>query len=335
MAATKQRLVIAIGGNALQRRGDPLTLENQFKAALEAAPVLRAIAEKHEMVLTHGNGPQVGALALERSTATLDALVAESQGQIGHSLSQALAIHGKTAVPMVTQVLVDLDDPAFSDPTKFVGQVYKAHDSEKLAAEHGWTMKPDGDYFRRVVPSPEPLKIFQIDAIKAMLAAHPACPLPIACGGGGVPMAFGSDGRLEGVEAVIDKDSCGSLLARCLDADGFIILTDGGGIWKNFGKPDACEMALASPEYLLSTKAGVKFPGSMGPKVQAAISFVQKSAKPGAWAAIGDLRDAADIISNRAGTVIRQDVHGGVVWREPERPESASVATSTSIHATL
>ena len=140
--------------------------------------------------------------------------------------------------------------------------------------------------------------------------------LPIACGGGGIPVSrIPSNPRtLTGVEAVIDKDRCGAKLANELDADGYIILTDGGGIWKNFGKPDAQEMKMASPEYLLGTKAGKNFPGSMGPKIQAAIDFVQNG-KKGAWAAIGDLKDVSKIFDNEEGTIVREDVEEGVVWR--------------------
>jgi carbamate kinase len=160
-------------------------------------------------------------------------------------------------------------------------------------------------------------RILQVDAIKTLLEHCPQT-LPIACGGGGIPVQrVPSNPRtLIGVEAVIDKDACGAKLACELEADGFIILTDGGGIWQNFGKPDAREMKRASPEYLLGTKAGKNFPGSMGPKIQAAIDFVTNSKKEGVWAAIGDLKDAAKIFSNEEGTVVREDVEEGVVWRE-------------------
>jgi len=169
-------------------------------------------------------------------------------------------------------------------------------------------------------------RILQVEAIKTLLEQSPSI-LPIACGGGGIPVArIPSNPRtLTGVEAVIDKDRCGAKLANELNADGYIILTDGGGIWQNFGKPDAREMQRASPEYLLGTKAGKNFPGSMGPKIQAAIDFVQGSERPGAWAAIGDLRDAAKIFDNEEGTIVREDVEEGVVWREP-RKEGASSA---------
>jgi len=271
----------------------------------------------------------VGELALERSAATFDVLGAESVGQIGYVLAQAMASVGTNAVPIVTQVVVDPTDPAFRNPTKFVGPVYGPKEAHALAESLGWTVKPDGEYFRRVVPSPPPLEILQIDAIRCLLEHSPHL-LPIACGGGGVPVSRvpSRPETLQGVEAVIDKDNCGSKLAVDLEADGFIILTDGGGIWKNFGKPDAKEMQAATPEYLLGTKAGAKFPGSMGPKIEAAIRFVMESSNPNAWAAIGDLKDANKIASNEEGTLIKKkldDTTESVVWRErPEDPEAAN-----------
>lgn len=323
-AQTKRlRVVVAVGGNALIRRGERLTIDNQLKAARgDAAPMLKELMKNHTVVLTHGNGPQVGELALERSAATFDVLGAESQGQIGYIFSQALESVGVSAAPLLTQVIVDPSDPAFNNPTKFVGPVYGAKEADALHQSLGWSMKPDGEYFRRVVPSPVPIQILQIEAVKLLLAAQtPQGPLPIICGGGGVPVvrmgtAYANipSNALEGMEAVIDKDRCGALLARELDADAFLIMTDGGGIWQNFGKPDGREMKLASVSYLEGTKAGLKFPGSMGPKVVAAIDFVKNSTNPDAFAAIGDLNDAADIFDNRAGTIIKKDVPGDVVW---------------------
>jgi carbamate kinase len=318
----EDRIVVAVGGNALQRRGERLTIENMLKAAAEMAPTIASLAAKHEVVLTHGNGPQVGELALERSAATFDVLGAESMGQIGYVLAQALASVGMKVVPILTQVVVDPQSDAFRDPTKFVGPIYGAKEANALAQSLGWTIKADGEYFRRVVPSPPPLEILQIDAITSLLEHSPDC-LPIACGGGGVPVSRvpSCPSTLQGVEAVIDKDICGAKLAVDIHADGFVILTDGGGIWKNFGKADAQEMAMASPEYLLGTKAGKNFPGSMGPKIEAAISFVENSKSPNAWAAIGDLRDANKIVDNQEGTIIKHDVEHGVVWREKKPTE--------------
>lgn len=258
-AVSNDRIVVAVGGNALQRRGERLTIENQLKAAADMAPMLLELMKEHQVVLTHGNGPQVGELALERSAATFDVLGAESMGQIGYILSQALYSVGITPVPILTQVVVDPQHEAFRDPTKFVGPIYGAKEANALAQSLGWTVKADGEYFRRVVPSPPPLEILQIDAIKALLDhSKSSMVLPIACGGGGIPVSRvpSRPSTLLGVEAVIDKDMCGSKLAMDLEADGFIILTDGGGIWEKFGKPEAREMELATPEYLLGTKAG-------------------------------------------------------------------------------
>lgn len=192
-----------------------------------------------------------------------------------------------------------------------------------MAESLGWIVKADGEYFRRVVPSPPPLEILQVDAVKTILEHAPHL-LPIACGGGGIPVTRvpSRPQTLQGVEAVIDKDACGSKLALDIEADRFIILTDGGGIWKNFGKPDAKEMAAVTPEYLLGTKAGKNFPGSMGPKIEAAINFVQNSKNPDAWAAIGDLKDAEKIVSNEEGTIIRKEVEGSVIWREREEDDT-------------
>jgi len=245
------------------------------KAAAEMAPTLAAIAKDNELVLTHGNGPQVGELALERAAATFDVLGAESMGQIGYVLAQAMQSVGCTAVPILTQVVVDQYSDAFKDPTKFVGPIYGSIEAQALAQSLGWKVKPDGEYFRRVVPSPPPLEILQIDAIKILLQHSPGT-LPIACGGGGIPVARlpSNPTTLMGVEAVIDKDACGAKLAQEIGADGFIILTDGGGIWENYVKPEAREMMEATPEYLRGTKAGQRFPGSMGPKVNALIDFV-------------------------------------------------------------
>jgi carbamate kinase len=319
------RIVVAVGGNAWIRRGERLTIENQLKAARnECAPMIKSLLAHHQTVLTHGNGPQVGELALERSAATFDVLGAETQGQIGYVFSQAMSGSGVIAVPILTQVVVDPDDAAFNNPTKFVGPVYGATEADALSRDLGWTIKADGEHFRRVVPSPPPLEIVQIDAVKMLLDMQtPSGPLPIVCGGGGVPVtrmgrSFANiiPGSMEGLEAVIDKDRCGALLARELNADAFMILTDGGGIWENFGKPGAREMKVVSVSYLRGSKAGVKFPGSMGPKVAAAIDFVEQSTNPNAWAAIGDLKDAAHIVGNNKGTVIRREVEGDVVWYE-------------------
>jgi carbamate kinase len=314
------RLVVAVGGNALQRRGERLTFENQSAAAKVMAPTLKLLAQEHQVVLTHGNGPQVGELALQRTGATLDVLGAESQGQIGYIVNLALASVQMNSCAILSQTRVDPGDPAFLNPTKLVGPVYTEQEAKELSADKSWTIASDGKYFRRTVPSPKPVEVVQLAAVSALLDSALCVPpmklLPIVCGGGGVPVAHNESGVLSGVEAVVDKDHCGSLLAQSLSADGLLILTDGGGIWENFGKPNAREMKMVTPAYLLGTKAGAEFPGSMGPKIQAAINFVLGSG-PGAFAIIGDLRDAADLLGNQQGTTIRCDGVGGegVEWR--------------------
>ncbi|KAK7250127.1 carbamate kinase [Aureococcus anophagefferens] len=294
---TGQRVVVAVGGNALQRRGDRLTIENMLKAAKQMAPAIMAIqAAGNEVVLTHGNGPQVGELALERSCAG-DVLGAESQGQIGYVLCQAFQSLGVDAAAIVTQTLVDAADPAFSARRRSSSAPSRASRrptaSRALAKGLDWTVKQDGEYYRRVVASPKPQAILQLDAVTALLDAK--YPLVIAAGGGGAPVSrvFGD---IVGVEGVVDKDGTASLMARSIGAQGLIILTDGGGIWEKFGKPDGREMRVVTPQYLRARKSGQKFPGSMGPKVAAAIEFVMESPEPGAWAIIGDLNDAAELM---------------------------------------
>ena len=315
---TGQRVVVAVGGNALQRRGDRLTIENMLKAAKQMAPAIMAIqAAGNEVVLTHGNGPQVGELALERSCAGFDVLGAESQGQIGYVLCQAFQSLGVDAAAIVTQTLVDAADPAFSTPSKFVGPVCGFKEAEALAKGLDWTVKQDGEYYRRVVASPKPQAILQLDAVTALLDAK--YPLVIAAGGGGAPVSrvFGD---IVGVEGVVDKDGTASLMARSIGAQGLIILTDGGGIWEKFGKPDGREMRVVTPQYLRARKSGQKFPGSMGPKVAAAIEFVMESPEPGAWAIIGDLNDAAELMGGAKGTLIKQDVPEDVIWYDAAPP---------------
>lgn len=313
------RIVVAVGGNALQRRGEKISYENQLNAAMEAIPSIKSISENHQLILTHGNGPQVGVLASERKNVKFDVLGAESQGQIGYVFSQALGTVGKIAVPIITQVLVDCSDNAFENPTKYVGAVYEKSESDYLEEHNNWKMKKDGEFWRRVVASPSPLQIVQLNAVCTLLESNDCKPpmkmIPIVCGGGGVPIIYDESGAIKGVDAVIDKDNCGALLANEIDADVFIILTDGGGIYENYGKQDQREMAEVTPEYLINTNAGLSFPGSMGPKIQAVINFVQRSARDDVYAIIGDLKDTEAIISFNAGTIIKKNVEGSVKWR--------------------
>lgn len=313
------KIVIAVGGNALQRRGETLSYDNQIKTAMNAARVIKRFAQTHQVILTHGNGPQVGALAMERINAPFDILGAETQGQIGYIFSQALETVGQTAVAIITQVLVDTADIAFNNPTKYIGPVYSWEDAEILITKNKWEMKKDGQYWRRVVPSPQPLQIMQLEAVQILLDSQQCKPpmklIPILCGGGGTPIRYDESGYVKGVEAVIDKDNCGALLANELDADIFVILTDGGGIYEQYGTPNQREMMEVTPEYLLKTNAGVNFPGSMGPKINAVINFVQRSNRDDVCAIIGDLQDAENVLSNMTGTIIKKNIIGGVKWR--------------------
>jgi len=314
-----RRIVVAVGGNALQRRGEKLSYDNQLKALMEAIPSLKKISDNNQLILTHGNGPQIGVLASERNNMKLDILGAESQGHIGYIFSQALGTVGIIAIPIITQVHVDTADGVFENPTKYIGQVYNKTEAEYLEQTNMWIMKKDKEYWRRVVASPPPLQIIQLDAIRVLLESNYCKPpmrmIPIVCGGGGSPIKYDESGAIKGVDAVIDKDNCGALLANEIDADVFIILTDGGGIYENYDKPDQREMAEVTPEYLINTDAGINYPGSMGPKIRAVINFIQRSARDDVYAVIGDLNDTIEILSMNAGTIIKKNVIGGVKWR--------------------
>lgn len=318
-----KRIVIAVGGNALLRRGEIFSYENQVKAAMNAARIIKYFSQTNQVILTHGNGPQIGALALERKTTPFDILGAETQGQIGYIFSQAFETIGQTAVSIITQVLVDKTDIAFNDPTKYIGKIYTKDESDDLIKENNWNMKQDGKYWRRVIPSPQPLQIQQIEAVRILLESQQCKPpmklLPILCGGGGIPIRYDESGCIKGVEAVIDKDNCSALLANEIDADIFIILTDGGGIYEYYGTEDQREMIEVTPEYLIKTKSGVNFPGSMGPKINAVVNFVQRSNKENVYAIIGDLLDAENVLSNISGTKIKKNVKDEVIWRDNKK----------------
>jgi len=296
------RAVVALGGNALLRRGEPAEAAIQRAHVLEAASALVALAARDEVVITHGNGPQVGLLALEADAYKavtpypLDILGAESQGMIGYMLAQALGaeLPDRDVVALLTQVLVDPGDPAFSRPTKPIGPVYAEREAHQLAAERGWTIAPDGAHFRRVVASPEPMGIVELDAIERLVAAG---SVVICAGGGGIPVFAGGDG-LHGVEAVIDKDSTAALLAEELGAKRLIMLTDVSCVERDWGTPDATPIASATPDELrvLSFASG-----SMGPKVSAACRFVERT---GGEAFIGSLSEVDLVARGEAGTRI-------------------------------
>jgi carbamate kinase len=301
------RIVVALGGNALLRRGEPMTAEAQRANVKTAAVALAEIQPGNELVITHGNGPQVGLLALQGAAYKpdeaypLDVLGAETEGMIGYMIEQELGNLLPFEVPfatMLTMVEVDRDDPGFKDPTKFVGPVYSEAESKSLAAEKGWTMKRDGDKWRRVVPSPLPKRIFEIRPMKWLLEKG---TVVIAAGGGGIPTVYEPKRVLRGVEAVIDKDLCSELLARELEADVFIMATDADAVFVDWGKPAAKAFRKASPEAIRA----FSFPaGSMGPKVDAACRFAESTGKV---AAIGALKDLRSILAGKAGTTVTSD----------------------------
>jgi carbamate kinase len=296
------RLVVALGGNALLRRGEPPTAAAQRGRAAEAMASVAALAREHEVVLTHGNGPQVGLLALQAMAYAavppypLDLLGAETEGMIGYVLEQELQnrLPEQTAVTVLTQVVVDPDDPAFAAPSKPIGPVYDEDQARRLARELGWTVAPDGDHFRRVVPSPQPLRIVELPAIRLLVEAG---ALVVCVGGGGIPVTDGG-GSLHGVEAVIDKDLAAELLARSLDADLLLMLTDVEAVMDGWGGAAQRPIRRATPAELRARSWAA---GSMGPKVEAACRFVEAT---GGTAAIGALEDAARIVAGAAGTTV-------------------------------
>ena len=292
------RVVVALGGNALLRRGEEPSVDAQRANVERAAAALAPLAAAHELVLTHGNGPQVGLLALQTEADEevppypLDVLGAESEGMIGYLLEQALenALPGRRVATVLTQVVVDADDPAFAAPSKPIGPVYAEQRALTLAGARGWTVARDGEWFRRVVPSPEPLEIVELATIRALLADG---VLPVCAGGGGIPVTRAADGTLHGVEAVIDKDLAAELLARSVGASQLLLLTDVPAVeWH--GAP----LRAATPAELRLLAFA---PGSMGPKVEAACRFTERT---GGVAAIGSLDDAAAIAAGEAGTQI-------------------------------
>jgi carbamate kinase len=295
--------VIALGGNALLPRGEPLEAERQARAAQRAARLIGRAAGSHRLIVTHGNGPQIGLLALMSDAYTdtepypLDVLGSETEGQIGYVLELQLdnAVDHQDTVAVITRVVVDADDPAFHDPTKFIGPVYEEREARDLAERRGWTVKQDGARWRRVVASPEPRRIVQLGAIRHLVAAG---FLVVCAGGGGVPVVEDADGRHRGVEAVIDKDLASALLAAALGAETLVLATDVDAVYEGYGTPSERAIAAATPEGLRSRG----FPaGSMGPKVEAAARFVEQT---GNRAAIGSLDALTDLLEGRAGTQV-------------------------------
>jgi carbamate kinase len=308
------RIVIALGGNALLRRGEPLTAENQRQNIRMAAAALAPLTLEHELVITHGNGPQVGLLALQSAayksaeSYPLDILDAETEGMIGYLIEQELINllpADRRCATLLTQIEVASNDPAFKHPSKPIGPVYNEAEAKQLEKERNWSLAPDGEHYRRVVASPTPIRIFEQSVIDLLVSQG---IIVICAGGGGIPTICRKDGTLVGVEAVIDKDMASSLLAQEVQADLLLMLTDVDAVYLNWGKVNARAFKRISPQAI---KAFLFSPGSMGPKVQAAIEFVEQS---GGFACIGTLKDATAIINGEAGTLISSEVTETVYW---------------------
>jgi carbamate kinase len=306
------RIVVALGGNALLKRSEPMTADAQRRNVRTAAQALAPVAAQHQLVLAHGNGPQVGLLALQAAAYEavepypLDVLGAQTEGMIGYVIEQELGNLLPYEVPfatILTMVEVDPSDPAFQNPTKFVGPVYDKEAADRLCAQRGWVFKQDGEHWRRVVPSPLPKHIFESRPVKWLLEKG---TIVICAGGGGIPVMYlpgetptpAHDRTLVGVEAVIDKDRASELLARELEADLFVIATDVDAVYVGWGTPEQRRVGRVTPAELGS----FDFPaGSMGPKVEAAMQFVEATGKR---AAIGSLADIGRIVAGEAGTQV-------------------------------
>jgi len=302
-AKTKGIAVVALGGNALLRRGDAPSFINQLSNVKIAAKAIAEIAKEYRVAIVHGNGPQVGLLALQNlaydkvSPYPLDVLGAESEGMIGYMLAQELqnVMPDTEVTSLLTRIAVDSEDPSMKDPTKFVGPVYDAKEAQVIAQANGWTMKQDGEYMRRVVPSPKPLNIIDKKSIDTLLEAG---QVVICCGGGGIPVCRGEEGYV-GVEGVIDKDLSATLLAKQLNADKLLILTDADAVYLDWGKASQRALRHETPDSLSQHQ----FPaGSMGPKVDAVVEF----ARFGGKAYIGALEQGLDVLAERAGTCVAQ-----------------------------
>jgi carbamate kinase len=299
------RIVVALGGNALLRRGEPMTAENQRANVRIAAQALAPLAEEHELVISHGNGPQVGLLALQAAAYEevepypLDVLGAQTEGMIGYMIEQELGNllpYEQPLATVLTMVEVDPADPAFADPSKPIGPVYAEEEARRMAAEKGWMIKPDGDGWRRVVPSPQPRHVFQLRPIKWLLEKG---VIVICAGGGGIPTMYEEGRRLRGAEVVIDKDFASALLAREVGADIYIMATDADAVYTGWGTPDARPLRDVTYDDLAQHEFAA---GSMLPKVIAACWFAEVTGKSGA---IGDLADVSRIAAGEAGTIVR------------------------------
>ncbi|MFA9432537.1 carbamate kinase [Egicoccus sp. AB-alg2] len=298
------RIVAALGGNALLERGQRPDASVQAANVARAVRALAPLAEEHELVLTHGNGPQVGVLALQSASDPslttpypFDVLGAQTQGMIGYWLLQSLQneLPGRQVASIINQTLVSADDPAFANPTKFIGEVYDEQRAHQLATERGWTVRQDGAGWRRVIGSPRPQRVVETRLIRLLLNSD---AVVVCAGGGGVPVIRNEHGRLQGVEAVVDKDLTAAVLAEALDADVLLILTDVPHVYRGYGTPGEEPILRATPAALRREDLPA---GSMGPKVDAACRFVEVT---GDMAAIGRLDDAEAILAGKAGTIV-------------------------------
>jgi carbamate kinase len=298
-------IVVALGGNALLQRGEPLEAELQHKNVKMTAKALASLARDNQLVICHGNGPQVGLLALQSEAYTavksypLDVLDAESQGMIGYLIQQEVGnqLPDKKVVTLLTQVVVDANDPAFKKPAKPIGPVYTKEHAEELSKTRGWTVAADGKHFRRVVPSPQPQEIVELATVRELLKTG---SIVICGGGGGIPVEREKTNskKLVGIEAVIDKDNTASLIAEKLDADALLILTDVSAVCENWGTPQERRIKQA-PAGVFAKMDFAK--GSMGPKIYASCRFVKHSKK---FAAIGKLAEVNEMLHGKAGTRI-------------------------------
>ncbi|MBL8837258.1 MAG: carbamate kinase [Alphaproteobacteria bacterium] len=299
-------IVAALGGNALVRRGEAADLATQRRNLAAAADALAPLARDHALILTHGNGPQIGLLALQSEQGAgsralpLDVLGAESEGLIGYLIEQDIAnrLPGREVATLLTRVVVDAADPAFAAPTKPIGPVYGEADARRLAAERGWRVAADGAHFRRVVASPEPRRIIELRTIR-LLVDHGV--VVVCAGGGGIPVATDEAGAARGVEAVIDKDLAAALLARDVGADVLLLLTDVPAVYDDWPEPAMRPLRDATPRGLRARRFAE---GSMAPKIEAACRFVESG---GRFAAIGALADAARLLRREAGTIVAAD----------------------------
>lgn len=298
------RVVAALGGNALLRRGEPMTARHQRANVRAAARALAPIAQAHQLVISHGNGPQVGLLALQAAAYRdvepypLDVLGAQTEGMIGYLIEQELGNilpYEQPFATVLTMVRVDRDDPAFENPSKPIGPVYQELEARQMAEERGWSIVQDGEGWRRVVPSPRPQHIFEIRPIRWLMERG---VIVICTGGGGIPTMYDDNGALTGVEVVIDKDLASALLAKQLEADLLVMATDVDGVYRGWGTPAAERITHASPDDLADEEFAR---GSMGPKVEAACAFVSRTGKR---ATIGSLDEIEGMVAGTHGTQI-------------------------------